>query len=296
MNEPRADFKRMLVRLPQSAGDYAAVGVTAQLADLMGASVVATFVQDVELVDVAALPCVRELRPFGGGWHPIEGSQLVRQLELAAATARRLFHDAVRPTRIETSFNVARGSFADVMGASAAADDIVVIIEPRNPAERVTQQFTRLVDAAFGASGAVMVVPSRIARRAGPVAVVISGPGDPSIRPALAIAAAAKEKLIVLGPAALSADASISELAGLAGVRIEFGPAMPELLDVSSLLTHLAHLNERLVVMTRAAGIDRGAALVASRRRVPLLLTEPGRAFESGVGRTILGPGLRDIP
>ena len=27
MNEPRVDFKRMLVRLPQSAHDYAAVGV-----------------------------------------------------------------------------------------------------------------------------------------------------------------------------------------------------------------------------------------------------------------------------
>jgi len=73
MNETRVDFKRMLVRLPQNAGDYAAVGVMAQLADLMGASVVATFVQDAELVEMAALPCVRELRPFGGGWHPIEG-------------------------------------------------------------------------------------------------------------------------------------------------------------------------------------------------------------------------------
>ena len=89
MNETRVDFKRMLVRLPQNAGDYAAVGVMAQLADLMGASVVATFVQDAELVEMAALPCVRELRPFGGGWHPIEGPELLRQLELAAATARR---------------------------------------------------------------------------------------------------------------------------------------------------------------------------------------------------------------
>lgn len=275
MNETRVDFKRMLVRLPQNAGDYAAVGVMAQFAGLMGASVVATFVQDVELVEVAALPCVRELRPFGGGWHPIEGPELLRQLELAATTARRLFHDTVRPTRIKASFNVARGPLADVMGASPAADDIVVIIEPRNPAERVTQQFTRLVDAAFGASFAVMVVPSRIARTTGPIAAVMSGPDDPSIRHALAIAAAAKEQVIVLGPAKLNADVSISELARIAGVRVEFGPAMEELLDLSWLPRHLAHLNERLLVMTRAAVIDRGASMIASLRRVPVLLTGP---------------------
>jgi hypothetical protein len=275
MNEPRVDFKRMLVRLPRSAHDYAAVGVTAQLAGLLGMSVVATFIQDVELVDMAALPCVRELRPLGGGWHPIEGRQLARDLERAAATAQRLFYDAVRPTRIETSFNLARGSAADVMGSSAAADDIIVVIEPRHPAERVTQQFTRLVDAAFGTSAAVMVVPSRIARTAGPIAAVISGSGDPSIRSALAIAAAAKERVIALGPSGLKMDGSIVELAEALGVRIEAGPAIQEPLDVVSLLSHLARLKERLVVMGRAAVIDRGGPMIASLRRVPVLLTEP---------------------
>ena len=272
MNEPRLNFKRMLVRLPQSAHDYASVGVTAQFADLLGASVVATFFQDADLADVAALPCVRELWPLGGGWHPIEGPQLVRQLEHAAVTARRLFHDAVRPTGIEASFNIAMGSVADVMDSPAAADDIIVIIEPRNPAERVTQQFTRLVNAAFGASVAVMVIPSRIARTAGPIVAVISRPDDPSIDSALAIAAAAKERVIALMPPGSNARKSIVKLAEAAGVRIEAGPAIQEPLDVSSLLTQFTHLNERLVVMSRGAIPDRCAPTIASLRRIPLLL------------------------
>ncbi len=51
--------------------------------------------------------------------------------------------------------------------------------------------------------------------------------------------------------------------------------ARREPLDMSPLLTHLAHLNERLAVMSRAAVIDRGAAMIASLRGVPVLLTEP---------------------
>ena len=88
------------------------------------------------------------------GWRlaPDRGAQLARELDHAAATARRLFHDVVRAARIEASFNVAKGSSEAVMAASAAADDIIVIIELRNPTERVTQQFTRLLDAAFGAA------------------------------------------------------------------------------------------------------------------------------------------------
>jgi hypothetical protein len=271
MNEPRADFKRMLVRLPQSTHDYAAVSAAAQLAGLLGASMVATFVQDADLADLAALPCVRELRPLGGGWHPIEGPQLARQLDQAAETARRLFHDAVRAVRIEASFNVASGPVEGV-GSTAAADDIIVIIEPRNPVERITQQFSRLVDAAFAAAVAVMVVPSRIARTAGPIAAVISGPDDPSIRTALAIAAAAREKVIALGLSGSSARDSIAKLADAAGVRVEAGPGIREPLDVSTLLSQLSRLNERLLVMSRGALGDNRVPTLASRRGVPILL------------------------
>ena len=65
------------------------------------------------------------------------------------------------------------------------------------------------------------------------------------------------------------------ELAEALGVRIEAGPAIQEPLDVVSLLWHLARLKERLVVMARAAVIDRGGPMIASLRGVPVLLTEP---------------------
>jgi hypothetical protein len=108
---------------------------------------------------------------------------------------------------------------------------------------------------------------------------------DPSLASALAIAAAAKERVVVLGPSTSDAQASIAEMARTAGGRIEIGPAIREPLDVPSLLAHLAHLKERLVVMSRAAIIDRRCSMIASLRGVPVLLTQPETAFRSSIAR-----------
>jgi hypothetical protein len=99
-----------------------------------------------------------------------------------------------------------------VIGSAATPNDIIVVIEPRNPADRVAQQFTQLVDAAFETTAAaVMVVPSRIARTAGAIIAVAVDRDDPSIRSALAIAAA-EEGMIVLGPAPTKVAPFVSKL------------------------------------------------------------------------------------
>jgi hypothetical protein len=277
MTEGRGEFKRMLVGLPHSPADYAAVGMTANLADLLGLRLIATFVQDTTLADLASLPCVREWRPLGGGWGPIEAPQLDREFERAVAAARHCLREAVGAARAEASFQVARGSAADLIGSAANVDDIIVVIEPGNPAERVTQQFTRLVTAAFEAAAAVMMVPSRVARTAGPIAAVVLDRDDPSIRSALAIAAAVKERLVVLGPAPAEVTPLVAQLADAAGIRIEVAPAVREPFDAASLRASLAPLDERMVVMRREAAIQMGAPAVASQRRVPILLTEAER-------------------
>src|SRR3974390_294285 len=97
MNRIRAEFSRMVLGLPQSRADYAGVRATAELAELLGLNLVATFVEDASLVEMASLPGMRELRPLGGGWRPIELSQLTRELERAAQAAQRLFVETIAP-------------------------------------------------------------------------------------------------------------------------------------------------------------------------------------------------------
>ena len=276
MSERRVEFKRMVLGLPQSPRDYPAVAATAQLAGLLRLDLLATFVEDATLIDVAGLPCVRELRALEGGWRPMDISQLARELEHAAATARRLFAEAMRTCSIEAEFSFVRGSAAEVIPSLAMAYDIIVLIEPGNPAERVTQQFTRLVDAAFRAAAAVMIVPSAVTRTKGPIVVIASGPDDPSIFAGLGIAAAANERLIVI-PLSNDADSFVA-LAGRAsavGVRFEVVSVTQRRPTASGLAMSFSHLSERLMVISRGSLDEAFPTEIASLRGIPVLVTEP---------------------
>ena len=287
MSERSIAFKRMVLRLPQSPGDYAAVTVTAKLAELLRIDLVAALVEDATLIDIAGMPGVRELRPLEGGWRPMVAEELAREIEHMAGTARRLFAEALRTCSIEANLSVARGSPADVITSLAMAEDIIVIVEPRNPAERITQQFTQLVDAAFRAAAAVMIVPGAIARTTGPIVAIASAPGESSVKAALGIAAAAKERLVVVS---LSGDttafAELAEQAHAIGVRCETVALTPRPASASALAMGLAVLNERLIVMNRGTFDDALAGTTASLRRIPVLVTEPDAEGSAGHAKT----------
>jgi hypothetical protein len=277
MTAQPTNFKRMVLRLPQNREDYAAVGMTARLAELLGLELVATFVEDTSLVEVAALSCVREFRPFAGGWQPIEVTRLAQEIERTSATARRLFKEAMRAVQTEASFNLARGSAADAIVSLATAEDIIVIIEPKNPAERVTQQFVRLVDAAFKAASAVLMMPHRLLRTVGPIVAFATTADDTSIHTAIGIAAAAQESVIVLGDLDSRARVQISELAQSSGVRLTIAPALQQPMNMATLIAGLVPLNERLVVISRSVLEDMTMAKVASVRGIPVLIVEADR-------------------
>jgi hypothetical protein len=271
----------MVLGLPQSTGDFAAVGVTAKLAELLRIDLCATFVEDEALTNLAALPFVRELRPLGGGWRPIEVKQLAREFARAAEAARHCFHEAVRTCRIEAKFDLARGEVAEIIASVAQSDDIIVIIEPGNPAERVTQQFIRLRNAALKSDAAVLFIPNRVARTAGPVVAFAMNSDDPSIRSALTIAAAAKERMIAVGPLGRDAHVAIAGLARTAGVGVEPGAFVQEPIAAPGLATSLSLLNARLLVMSRDGLEATLPAALASLRGIPVLVVEPDKAAET---------------
>lgn len=282
MSERQVAFKRMVLGLPQNPGDYAAVAATVKLAELLNVNLLAALVEDATLIDIAGLPGVRELRPLEGGWRPMVAADLAREIEHAAGTARRLFAEAVQACRVETNLSLLRGSPADVITSLAMADDIIAIIEPRSPAERVTQQFTRLVDAAFKAAAAVMIVPSAIARTSGPIVAIASTPEDSSLTAALGVALAARERLIVMSLSGSATPfAALADRARSVGVHSETVAIVPRPASASALALSLAGINERLIVLSRGAFADPLAGAIASLRRIPVLVTEP--AAESAV-------------
>lgn len=264
------EFKRMVVGLPHSARDYATVGISAKLAELLRLDLVAAFLEDAGLMNMAGLPGARELRVLDGGWHQVECSRLANELDHAARNAQRLFGQAVHGCRVATSFRHERGSTADVVASLITVDDIFVVIEPKNSAERMTNQFIQLVDAAFNAASAVMIVPSRMTRSAGPVVAISAGPDDVSVATASTIADAAGEKLIAL-------DLSDETVSGPQGESPEPASRPRGRSTSDALAARLASLKERLLVLPRGVLADSEVMTLASLRAVPVIIVEAGR-------------------
>jgi hypothetical protein len=273
--EPHS-FKRLVLGLQPSAHDRT-MQLAVELADLLHLDLLGLFLEDTSLRDLASIPFSREFRPLGGGWHTIDPDQLSRDFELAARSIERKFLGAAKRLLTGYQFELARGPMAETFASVSRNDDIVMIVEPQSPAERATQQFSWLLEAAFRSAAAVMLVPSQIARTKGPVVAIATSPDDPSIHEAAAIALTAKEELVII-----EADGNEADDTRVRMVATDTGPtikrvaaARPGLADPTACALAFRQIQERLIVMTRGTFADGAASAIAAARRVPVLVLEP---------------------
>lgn len=266
------EFKRMVIGLPQNLADQAAVDAAAALAELLDIELLATFVADSSLHALAGFPAARELRLLDQAWQAIDLERITRDIERTADVARARFAEAVGRRTIRTRFDVVSG--AELIASLIRADDIVAIIEPSHPGERITRQFTGLLDAAMATAGAILVVPRHIVRSSGPIVALAAAPEDASIRVGLELAAALKEELVVVASAALQLSAETASAAQRLGVRVRQIAA--DEAAASTLAPAPLRLQERLRVATQTA--HDGARLFSTLQGVPLLAIPPDRA------------------
>lgn len=250
MSEQPHSFKRLVLGLQPSAPDRT-MQLAVELADLLHLDLLGLFLEDTGLHDLANMPFAREFRPLGGGWHAIDFDRLSHDFELAARNIERMFTEAAKRLPTRSQFEVVRGPLAKTFASVSPTDDIVMIVEPVSAAERATQQFAWLMQAAFQSTAAVMLVPPQIARTKGPIVAIAAISDDPSIHAAATIAIAAKEELVVIEAR---------------------GVALP---DPAICAQAFRQTQERLIVMTRGAFEDKAASAIATARRVPVLVIEP---------------------
>ncbi len=269
MARPKPDFKRMILGLPHSRQDYPAVAATAQLADLLGVDLVGTYFQDFSVLGLAELPSAREFRL--GRWQRLTAEQLAEDFAWAAQEAERLFAEAAGRHGRTASFRMGQGSAAEAISSEASADDIIVIIEPKNPIERATHQFCKLVEAAFRTSSSILLVPSLTMSASGPVIVIAASPDDPCLDAALAVASAAKERIVIVpSPQSEQSLPSIVETARLAGIATTVAGPAPGGTD-----TYLpVFANGRLLIMRRSPPEER-RRLSPLHSQMPVLLVSP---------------------
>ncbi|HEX9070315.1 MAG TPA: hypothetical protein VF852_00025 [Pseudolabrys sp.] len=270
-------FRRLVLGLQSSAPDPA-MRLAVELAELLDLDLLGLFLEDASLRDLAGIPFAREFRLLGGGWHSLDLDRLVHDMEVAARGMERTFTQAVGSLSKRSQFEVMRGPVAEAITSISNTGDIVMIVEPTSAAERVSGQFSWLVKAAFRSAAAVMLVPSRIIRFKGPIVAVAMAGDDPTIAAAAAIAVAAKEKLIVIGPGGRDREnPRTAQLAAETGLTIQYVTAGDLSADSTACLKAMRQLQERLVVMARLPFDGATASAIVTARQVPVLVIEPER-------------------
>jgi hypothetical protein len=275
--EPR--LHRVILHLRHGAAERVTIRAAAELAQMLGITLHGVFLEDGALPGLAALPFIREFRLGTGSWQRLDRQQLAEEQRAAAAEARRLLDEAAAALGVTRLFEIISGDPALFVAATSQAGDIIVVAQPRLPAERLVHATARWLEAAHGCAASVMLVPQVLSRRTGPVATVVCAESDPALGVAARIAVAADESLLLLiwGTQELAkAAVEQARAAGLPSRRIvtrNVASVMPE--DV---VQGLGTGNERLVVLARGAcGTDNAAVSshIAASRGVPVLVVEP---------------------
>jgi nucleotide-binding universal stress UspA family protein len=119
--------KRILVALDASARGRAALEVAVKLAIATSADLQGLFVEDEDLVRLAALPFACEIDVTSASSRHLQSSSMERELRVAGEEARRAFSHALQQLNLNWTFRVVRGTIAQASLAAAGDVDLLVI-------------------------------------------------------------------------------------------------------------------------------------------------------------------------
>jgi nucleotide-binding universal stress UspA family protein len=117
--------RRILVALDGSPESRAALAAAARLGVTTGAELSGLFVEDVELLRLAALPFAREAGVSSGVFRRLDLSDVERRFRVAAERAREALREAAAASGLRSAFRVARGRVVSEILAAAPDADVV---------------------------------------------------------------------------------------------------------------------------------------------------------------------------
>lgn len=166
-------MRRILLALDASPECRAAVESAAEWAEALHAEIAGLFVEDLELLDLAAHPMARRFDPFTGRLQPLETGALERRLRVQAARARALLARSADLRGVAWSFRVERGAVVERIRHASAEADVVTVGRVGWSARRTGLGSTAAALLEEGPT-ALLVEGGRPAPDA-PVAVVVDG-------------------------------------------------------------------------------------------------------------------------
>lgn len=123
--------RRILVTLEDDEAGGALFEAAARLAEGLQAELVGLFVEDVDLLDAAALPGTRSVPRHAQAHAPLDAPLMRRALKISAGKARAALAAAAQRRRVHWSFQVARGILAEQVLAVAQSGDLLALGLPR---------------------------------------------------------------------------------------------------------------------------------------------------------------------
>ena len=115
--------RHVVVTLDASESGLPALETAVRLAAITGAHLEGVFVEDINLIRLAELPFLREVRPSSLAEEAISSQRMQRELRTLGRQARRMLEQAVRETGVHWSFQVWRGhAGAETLAETFSAD------------------------------------------------------------------------------------------------------------------------------------------------------------------------------
>ncbi|HSN91829.1 MAG TPA: universal stress protein [Anaeromyxobacteraceae bacterium] len=211
--------RRIVVGLDASEPSLDALSAAAARARRLGSDLRALFVEDQDLLRLAALPFAQEARTPAGAFDRLVRDEVEAQLRALAARARQALERAAARVQVSFTFEVARGAVTPRVLAAAGEEDLLVLGAGGHARSGRTAPGGTARAAARDARASVLLL-ARGARMGDPVVAVHDGaPGS-----ARAVAAAARLAAPDEGPVVLvsaeRAEPLSAEARALAGPRV----------------------------------------------------------------------------
>lgn len=203
MSATRSDVPRRLVlALPPDGASREGLRAAAGMADLIGAELLALFLEDERLLSAAAYVFPTGSAPGGAPPRMIEAARLEQELRRAALRMERRLRELTARARFAARFERLRGPMETALAERLEPLDVLVLFEPAEAGARVFGGHAAIITAA-SRERSVLSLPWRPAEaREGVVAVATPDPAHAASLIALAarIAGQAGARLEVWTP------------------------------------------------------------------------------------------------
>ncbi|MCR9138625.1 MAG: hypothetical protein NXI27_21670 [Alphaproteobacteria bacterium] len=274
-DKPESARLRVLAGFGSIADEAPTIEAAMALAEALEAEITGCFVEDVDLLNLAALPFARAVRPADRTVLDIEHEQMKRQISRAASTCENLLLARAGTTSVRCTFRTRKGGYLAEIASETATSDIVVV-NPLNLPHRRQDAFSLLLDRLRQATGAV-ILPERTRHgTGGPVVLVAAGATLASNDLDLAgrIARTLSDQIVILTGGDQPADRSALRAAArnLFGSRVDIRDIPDN--HVQSMAAMLEELKPSFVLLQPPPGplSDPMIELLLNAGRAPLLL------------------------